>query len=49
MPPVLWQILHAKEHSSGPKVSKGDDQQYISHFCAKGDKKLPAMSCFTSS
>ena len=25
-PPVLWQSLRAKEHSSGPKLSKGDDQ-----------------------
>ena len=30
MPPVLWQSLCAKEHSSGPKLSKGDE--YISHF-----------------
>ena len=30
MPPVLWQNLRAKEHSSGPKLSKGDE--YISHF-----------------
>ena len=25
-PPVLWQSLRAKEHSSVPKLSKGDDQ-----------------------
>ena len=25
MPPVLWQSLRAKEHFSGPKLSKGDD------------------------
>jgi len=30
MPPVLWQSLRAKEHSSGPKLSKGDE--YIDHF-----------------
>jgi len=25
-PPILWQSLRAKKHSSGPKLSKGDDE-----------------------
>jgi len=43
-PPVLWQNLRAKEHSSGPKLSKGDE--YIGHFFSKGDNNLSAVSCF---
>ena len=38
MPPDLWQSLRAKEHSSGPKLSKGDE--YIGHL-------RPHALCYT--
>ena len=45
-PPVLWQSLRAKEHSSGPKLSKGEVTNTLAIFCAKGDKNYRPCLAF---